>query len=64
MQQTGTPFVSGQHGVATQYFEMRGRIRIDTNWVEEQSLLLRNGINVSVVWRQRGSGRTEVVPRS
>lgn len=63
VQQTGAQFVSGQHGVATQYFEVRGRIRIDTTWVEEQSLLLRNGINVSVVWRQRGSGRTEVVPR-
>jgi general secretion pathway protein K len=63
VQQTGAQFVSGQHGVATQYFEVRGRIRIDTTWVEEQSLLLRNGINVSVVWRQRGSGRTEAAQK-
>lgn len=59
VQQSGAQFISGQHGVATQYFEVRGRIRIGTTWVEEQSLLLRNGINVSVVWRQRGAGRVE-----
>ncbi len=42
-----------QFGVSTQYFEVRGRLRID-DWVfEEVSLVLRKGIDVTTVWRKR-----------
>ena len=40
-------------GVSTQYFEIRGRLRID-DWVfEEVSLVVRKGIDVTTVWRKR-----------
>lgn len=41
-------------GVSTRFFEVRGRLRIDRLVVEERSLLQRDGLNVTTVWRQRG----------
>lgn len=55
-------FIAGQHGVATQYFEVHGRLRIDHLWVEEQSLVVRDGVSTRVVWRQRGAGHTPLAP--
>lgn len=54
----GSRFNAAQHGVGTQYFEVYGRLRLDRTWVEEHSLLQRNGITVRTVWRTRGAGAT------
>lgn len=54
----GTPFNATQHGVGTQFFEVYGKLRLDRTWVEEHSLLQRNGITVTTVWRTRGAGAT------
>ena len=43
----------GQFSVASRYFEVRGRLRIDGIAVEESSLLDRNGLGVFIVWRER-----------
>ncbi|WP_399683819.1 type II secretion system minor pseudopilin GspK [Xenophilus sp.] len=59
IQSSDAQFTEGLHGVATQYFEVLGRLRLDRTWVEERSLLLRNGLALSVVWRQRGAGTTD-----
>ena len=47
-----------QHGVATQFFEVYGRLRIDRTWVDERSLLQRDGVTVKTLWRTRGTGAT------
>jgi len=54
----GSRFNAAQHGVGTQYFEVYGRLRLDRTWVEEHSLLQRNGVTVTTVWRTRGAGAT------
>ncbi len=51
-------FVPAQHSVSTNFFEVQARLRIDRTWVEEQTLLQRNGIDVRIVWRERGAGAT------
>ncbi|MFE8643513.1 type II secretion system minor pseudopilin GspK [Sphingomonas sp. NCPPB 2930] len=42
-------------GVASRYFEVRGRLRLDNAVVEERSLVQRNGNAVGTVWRERGA---------
>ncbi|WP_454904527.1 type II secretion system minor pseudopilin GspK [Variovorax gossypii] len=54
----GTPFNAAQHGVGTQFFEVYGKLRLDRTWVEEHSLLQRNGVTVTTIWRTRGAGAT------
>ena len=44
---------AGQFSVASRFFEVRGRLRIDGIGVEERSLLDRNGLGVFIVWRER-----------
>jgi general secretion pathway protein K len=56
VQDSSTQFT--QHSVATNYFEVHARLRLDNAWVEEQTLLRRDGINVRIVWRERGAGAT------
>jgi general secretion pathway protein K len=50
--------------VSTNYFEVQARLRIDRTWVEEQTLLRRVGIDVGIVWRERGAGATPQPARS
>ncbi len=47
-----------EHSINTRFFEVEGRLRIDRTWVEEHSLLQRDGIEVRLVWRERGAGAT------
>ena len=54
----GAPFNAAQHGVGTQFFEVYGRLRLDRTWVEEHSLVQRNGVTVTTLWRTRGAGAT------
>jgi general secretion pathway protein K len=56
-------FTEGQQSVSTSYFEVHGRLRLDRIWVEEHSLLKRDGSQLTVVWRQRGAGAT-LAPRN
>ena len=43
------------HGVSSNYFEVRGRLRLDDVTVHERSLVRRDGRRVNTVWRQRGA---------
>ena len=54
----GAQFNAAQHSVSTQFFEVYGRLRLDRTWVEERSLLQRDGITVRTIWRNRGAGMT------
>lgn len=57
IQTSDARFVEGLHAVATNYFEVRSKLRFDRLWIEERSLLFRDGASVSVVWRVRGAGQ-------
>jgi general secretion pathway protein K len=51
-------FTEGQQSVSTNFFEVIGRLRLDRLWVQEQSLVDRQGTQVTIVWRRRGAGAT------
>lgn len=42
-------------GVASRYFEVRGRLRLAHAVVEERSLVLRSGLDVATLWRERAA---------
>ena len=46
----------GQHTVASRFFEVRGRLRLDQVTVLEHSLLQRDGLEVKTLWRERLAG--------
>ena len=64
VQQSSPQFTPDQHGVSSSNFEVHARLRIDRTWVEEQTLLRREGSDVRIVWRERGAGATLPPPRS
>ncbi len=45
------------HGTRSQFFEVRGRLRLDSTVIEERSLVERQDLNVSVRWRERLAAR-------
>lgn len=47
------------YGIASSFFEVRGRLRIDKTVVQERSVVQRQGINVRVLWRERGVPASE-----
>lgn len=47
-------FAEGQHSVASRFFEVRGRLRLDNIIVEERSVVQRDGLDVKTLWRERG----------
>ncbi|MBO9513452.1 MAG: type II secretion system minor pseudopilin GspK [Variovorax sp.] len=64
VQESSTQFVEGQHSVSSSYFEVHARLRLDNAWVEELTLLQRDGIDVRIIWRERGAGATVLPPKS
>ena len=44
-----------QHSIASNYFEVRGRLRLDTTVVQERSLVQRSDGNVKTLWRERAT---------
>ena len=63
VQEGSSEFNDVQHSVSTRFFEVHGRLRLDRLWVEEHSLLRRDGLNVQIVWRDRGAGATSTPPK-
>lgn len=47
--------IEGEHSVNSRYFEVRGKLRLDDRVVQERSVLLRDGLVVRVLWRERGA---------
>lgn len=45
-----------QVGVASRFFEVQGRLRLRDADVFERSLVQRNGLSVTTVWRERSAG--------
>lgn len=46
-------FSEGQHAVASRFFEVRGRLRVDQLSQEMYSVVQRDALNVRVLWRSR-----------
>ena len=44
----------GQLSVASRFFEVRGRLRLEQTTMEERSLVQRDGLDVKTLWRERG----------
>lgn len=47
-------FNEGRHGVASSFFEVQTSLRLDQTWQEERATVKRDGLNVRVLWRDRG----------
>ena len=43
-----------RHGVASRFFEVRGRLRLENIVVQERSVVQRDGLAVRTLWRDRG----------
>ena len=46
-----------EHGVASSYFEVHGRLRMGPTVVQERSLVRRMGLEATTVWRERTGAR-------
>ncbi len=46
---------TGEHAVASRFFEVRGRLRLNDLVVQERSLVQRDGLNVRALWRERNA---------
>jgi general secretion pathway protein K len=42
-------------GTTSRYFAVSGELRLDNHWVYERSLVVRNGLQVQTVWREKGA---------
>lgn len=49
-------------GVGSRYFSISGRLRLEEHVVEERSLVVRDGIAVRTLWRERNSQRLALPP--
>jgi len=47
------PLDPSQHAVATRFFEVRGRLRLEQMLLEERSVVQRDGLDVRPLWRDR-----------
>ncbi len=48
-----TQLKADRHDVRSRYFEVRGRLRLDDTVIEERSLVVRNNLQLRVLWRER-----------
>lgn len=46
---------ASRFGVATRFFEVQGRLRMEHSVIEERSLVQRNGRTITTLWRERFS---------
>lgn len=53
LNQPSIVFSESEHGISTRYFEVLGRLRLGPTTVLERSLVQRDGIRVSTLWRER-----------
>lgn len=54
----GASFPSGTVVMNSQYFEVRGKLRIDNVVIEERSIVHRNGLDIRIVTRERGAAES------
>lgn len=47
--------VENRHSIATRFFQVHGRLRMDRTLIEERSLLQRDGMQIRTLWRERAA---------
>lgn len=52
----------GMHDVQSGYFEVHGRLRLGSAVVQERSLVRRQGLEATTVWRERGAPQPAGMP--
>lgn len=52
---TPGPFSEGRHDVASSYFEVRTRLKLNQTWLAERAIVQRDGTSVRVISRDRGA---------
>lgn len=57
-----SPLKEGVHATASRYFVVRGRMRLGERMLEEHSLLVRNGMDVKTLWRERTAATMPTAP--
>ncbi len=62
MPQHTAAFTEGTLTVASRFFEVRGRLRLDNVIIEERSLVQRDGLDVKTLQRERGVLDTAAIP--
>lgn len=55
-------FDDTQHSVSSQFFEIHGQLRLDKVVVQQQSVVQRQGLDVKVLWTDRGPRTATAVP--
>jgi general secretion pathway protein K len=58
------PLDAVRHGVASRYFEIRGRLRYGPVVVEDRAWVQRDGLDVKVLWHIRGVSGAPAVGRN
>lgn len=56
----GASFEQGMAGWSSRFFEVRGRLRIDNVVIEERSVVQREGLDIRIVTRERGTADSPV----
>ncbi len=49
------PFSEGRHDVASSFFEVRTRLKLNQTWLTERAIVKRDGTSVRVILRDRGA---------
>ena len=62
--QHGPAFTEGTVGVASRFYEVRGRLRMPDGIVEERSLVQRDGLEVRTLRRERGTVEAAAIARA
>ena len=47
-------FDGAEHDISSQFFEVTGQLRLEQTIVQERSVLQRNGLQVTTIWRDHG----------
>lgn len=53
-----------QHATASRYFQVMGRLRLNDGVVQERSLVVRNGLDVRTLWRERTAASAEALAKA
>ena len=56
------PLKEGVHATSSRYFVVRGRMRLGERVLEEHSLLVRNGLDIKTLWRERTAATATTAP--
>jgi len=58
----GLELAGSDLGVASTFFEVHGRLRLGDVTVQERSMVRRQGLEVTTLWRERGSATIQGMP--